>query len=112
MRARGWRLAALGVSSVALMSAGCSLLAGRPAGPTTAAATGPSTQPTTRASGWKGGYEPAKALLPLESIPPVAEMPSPQEQPDRAIPPQAIKHYLAARDLFHQWMNAECIAAL
>jgi len=114
---RGWWLAACGVAAAGMSLVGCGLLVktSKPeqVGATTVrATTGPATQPTTRAIGWKGGFDPAKALLPLESIPPSVELAAPKAKPDRAIPPQAVKHYLAARDLFHQWRNAEAIAAL
>ena len=73
----------------------------------------PTTSPSaTQPVASQPGVDPAKALLPLESIPPVPEMPPGTEKPDREIPPQAVKHYLAARDLYHNWMNADAIEEL
>jgi len=112
MQARGWRLATCGLALAGWVVAGCSLFVSKTAPPPGVSATGPSTQPTTGTAADKTSFDPAKALLPLESIPPPVQMPAPTEKPDRAIPPQAVKHYLAARDLFHRWMNAEAISEL
>jgi len=112
MQARGWRLATCGLASSGWIVAGCSLFVPEAARPPGVSTTGPATQPTTRTAVAKTGFDPAKALLPLESILPAVQMPAPAEKPDRAIPPQAVKHYLAARDLFHRWMNAEAISEL
>jgi len=74
----------------------------------------PQTRPTTTSAPTttRPGIDPAVALLPLESIPPVAAMPSGTEDPNREIPPQAIKHYLNAREMFQAWMNADAIEEL
>lgn len=112
----------MAVSTAALMglaAAGCSLLTGQAERPQSVESKGgasQSTRPTSAPATSEGvsqlGYDPAKALLPIETIFPVDRLPEPTEKPDRAIPPQAIKHYMVARDLFGQWMNAETIAEL
>lgn len=118
MRLTVWRLAVTGPVMVMVGLAGCSLLrpettperlaASKPA-PTT---TQTSTRPTTRQALNDIGLDPARAFLPLENIEPKVELPEPDEKDDRPLPPQAVKHYMAGRDLYKRWMNAEAIAEL
>lgn len=108
MHGRGWQCMALGLVTMGMGVIGCKT-AGPDLGLTPLVAT---SAPATQDVSAKLGYDPAKALLPLEQIPPIVEMPEPREKPDRPIPPQALKHYLAGRDLYHQWRTAECIEEL
>ncbi len=118
MRLTVRRLTASGTVVVLSALAGCSLL--RPETPPERVATAqPSpttTQATTRPSTQQAlidlGLNPSDAFLPLKSIPPKVEMPEPTEKDDRAVPPQAVKHYMAGRELYKKWMNAEAIAEL
>ncbi len=109
---RCWRTAAWAMVVAGGLVTGCSLLGDRGAQEPQVAASRPASRPTTQEVIARYGLDPAKAFLTLEHVPPPVELPEPQEDPDRAIPPQAVKHYLAARDLFHRWINADAIAEL
>jgi tetratricopeptide (TPR) repeat protein len=107
-----WRCVLVGgVTAVVTAIVGCHGLSGSRLAVAPAPGSQPTSAPSTRPAP-SGGYDPAKALLPLESIPPAFTMPAGTEKPDREIPPQAIKHYLAARDLYNQWMNTDAIEEL
>ncbi len=119
MRDTPWRLLAWVLVLVVAGLSGCSLLSPKVADPSAEAGSGAmgkaskaTSRPTTTPAGEAAADDPAKALLPLESIPPIVEPPEPKEDPNRAIPSQAVKHYLAARDHYHRWMNTEAIAEL
>jgi tetratricopeptide (TPR) repeat protein len=102
---------ACGIAAIGMVIAGCHGLPGRVSrGPTTAGA--PQTAPAASEAASKPEIDPAKALLPLESIPPAVKMPPGTERVDREVPSQAVKHYLAARDQFDNWMNSDAIEEL
>jgi len=56
--------------------------------------------------------DPNRATLPLERIEPVPTLGQPSYDPDRAIPSEALKQYLAGRDYFIQYRIQEAIDAL
>jgi len=111
MRNAWWRALIGATAALGISVGGCRGLArsrareGPP--PTTSLSTRADTRPTEAQ-----GMDPSRALLPLQSIPPVATMPVPTEDPNREIPSQALKHYLSARELFQAWMNTDAIDEL